>query len=225
MTAVPQEQTEDGDLIGARRRLSDAISKLTDPRPEVIEGQTHWLDSIYTELREALPGEQGSGYAGVARSLPPLHIDAADLLNEIDIAVSCWEPRPNIDASEDPDDMPHMTVIRLRSIEKHGCRGQAWRPQDASKADQIATNIQQWVQSIDQLLRPPASWSLPDPCPACGAKIVHRKDSAGDLVRKPALSISGNGCECLACRHVWTPQYFTHLGRVLGYQLPAGVLE
>lgn len=214
---------EDGDLIGARRRLTDAIHALTEPRPQIVDGTTHWLDSHYTELREALPGEQGNGHAGVARSLPPLHIDAADLLNEIDTAVACWEPRPVIDCSD--DELPHMTVLRLQSIQKYGCRGVSWRPQDSGKADQIADNIQQWVQSIDTLLHPQPSWSLPNACPACNVRVVYRKDAAGDQVRKPALSIGPQGCECQNCHHIWGPQLFQHLANVLGYALPSGVLE
>ena len=218
---VAERIEEDGDIVGARRRLADAISKLTDPRAEVVEGQTHWLDSHYTELQDALPGDQGSGH-GVARSLPPLFVDAADLLNEIDTAVSCWEPKPVIAVDEE---LPAITVIRLRSIEKHGCRGIPWRPQDADKADQIAANVEAWVVSINQLLRPTPAWSLPNPCPACNTAIVYRKDTAGDMVRKPALQIGPNGCECQKCHAIWEPAYFTHLARVLGYQLPAGVLE
>jgi hypothetical protein len=221
--AAETKPDEDGDIRGARKRLSDAISKLTDSRPETHEGRTHWLDSYYTELRDALPGEQGSGHAGVARSLPPLHIDAADLLSEIDTAVSCWEPRPVVDALD--DDQPHMTVIRLRSIDKHGCRGQSWRPQDASKAEQIATNVEAWTQSIEQLLRPTPAWTLPNPCPACQTAIVYRKDAAGDLVRKPALQIGAAGCVCSKCHAEWAPDRFIFLAKVLGYQFENGILE
>lgn len=221
MSVEPVEQ--DGNIVAARRRLTDAISKLTDPRPEVLDGHTHWLDSHYTELQEALPGDQGTGFSGVARSLPPMFVDAADLLHEIDTAVACWEPRPAIDASD--DNPPPMTVIRLRSIEAHGCRGQAWRPQDASKAEQIADNLEAWAASIKQLLHPTPAWSLPNPCPACQTAIVYRKDAAGDMVRKPALSIGPNGCECQKCHYIWGPQLFQHLANVLGYELPKGVLE
>lgn len=222
MTA-PLPVSEDGNLPEALRRLGDAISALTDPRAEFADGKTHWVDSYYIELREALPGEQGSGH-GVARSLPALWLDALDLLTEIDTAVRCWEPGdPGFDGDLTEAPTP-PTVLRLRIIEKLGCRGRNWRPQDTSKVEQIAGNVESWVASIKQLLTPTPAWTLPSPCPACGTKTVYRKDAAGDLIRRPALQIGPAGCQCQACKHTWEPAYFTHLAAVLGYPLAEGVL-
>jgi hypothetical protein len=215
---------EDGDLVGALRRLGDAISALTDPRAEVADGKTHWLDSYYIELRDALPGDQGSGH-GVARSLPALWLDALDLLTEIDTAVRCWEPTdPGFDGDLTEEPTP-PTILRLRVIERHGCRGRSWRPQDTSKVEQIAGNIESWVASIKSLLTPVPAWTLPSPCPSCNTATVYRKDAAGELIRRPALQIGPQGCVCAKCHATWAPEYFTHLARVLGYELPEGVLE
>lgn len=216
MSALPIPE-EDGSLPESRRRLADAISGLVDPKPETVDDKLLWTDCVYIQLLEAVPGEKGAR-TGVSRSQPPLWVDASDLLNEIDTAVSCWEPRPNIDASD--DDLPPMTVIRLHAIEDR-----QWRPQDCHSMEQIAGNVESWTASITTLLSPVARWSLPNPCPACNTAIVYRKDSAGDMVRQPALQIGPNGCECQRCHHIWAPEYFTHLARVMGYELPAGVLE
>jgi hypothetical protein len=54
---------------------------------------------------------------------------------------------------------------------------------------------------------------------------VYHRDSAGELVRQPALQIGVWGCECMACRAFWAPDRFVFLARVLGYELPEGVLE
>jgi hypothetical protein len=54
---------------------------------------------------------------------------------------------------------------------------------------------------------------------------VYRRDSAGELVRQPALQIvAEQGCTCQACRHCCTPDLYLHLCRVLGFDLPDGVI-
>lgn len=217
--AVAEPIAEDGNLPEARRELGNAISTLIDPKPhhDNETDTTRWVESLYIQLIEEVPGQQGTGH-GVPRSIPPLCLDAADLLNEIDTAVACWEPRPQLDASN--DNPPPITVIRLTTIEKR-----RWRPQDVNGINQIISNINSWVASIKQLLTPQRHWTLPNPCPACDTAVVYRKDSAGELVRQPALQIGPNGCECQRCHNKWAPEYFSHLARTLGYQLPPGVLE
>ena len=68
MTA--EKKHADGDLPAARRNLDDAISALIDPKPETRhvddpdnpdgEGTTRieWLDALYVQLAEAIPGEK-----------------------------------------------------------------------------------------------------------------------------------------------------------------------
>lgn len=216
MTAQ-QPETEDGNLPQARRHLSDAISRLCDPKPQTLDGAIHWVESFYQQLCDAIPGSQGTRSA-VPQSSPPLNIDASELRREIDTALAIWEPRPPLDAAD--DDPPHITIIRLKAIEKRG-----WRPQDVTAIEQLTTNIQAWVVAINRLLYPEPQWSLPNPCPACNVAIVHRRNSAAEIVRQPALQISANGCVCQNCRHEWAPNLFRHLAGVLGYEMPKGVLE
>ena len=84
--------------------------------------------------------------------------------------------------------------------------------------------LEAWVAQIRELLDPPARWSLPNPCPACGVRTVYRiKD--GEHLRMAALQVGAEGCECQSCRTVWTPDRFVWLARLLGYEMPAGVLE
>lgn len=217
MTAQPIETEADGSLPEARRRLEDAVSGLCDPVSQVVDGQLLWTDCLYVQLLESLPGDQGQGH-GVARSLPNIWLDACDLKTEIDTAVGIWEPRPVIDLRD--GDPPPLTMVRLEAIEKR-----RWRPQDTRSMDQISGIVEAWAGSIKQLLNPTPRWSLPNPCPACGTKIVYRKDPAGELVRQPALEVGPLGCECRQCHYNWAPAYFTHLAQVLGYSLPEGVLE
>lgn len=215
MTAAP-EPVEDGHLPSAIVRLGNAISALVESKPTHVEDHgIVWLDSLYVQLLEELPGRQGTGH-GVPRSIPPLCVDAADLLNEIDSAVAVWEPKPVIDLK---DDVPPITVIRLHAIEKRG-----WRPQDVKGIDQIIGAVDGWVAAIRKLLTPPAKWTLPNPCPACNVAVVYRM-YAGERVRQPALQVGADGCVCQNCRHAWAPKYFRHLAEVLGYEAIEGVLE
>ena len=212
-TLVDTETTEDGNLPQARRNLSNAISQLIDPKPHTHHGAIRWAESLYQQLIDAIPGAQGTRSA-VPQSSPPLNLAAAELKAEIDQAAAIWEPRPDIDRDD------HITVIRLQALNKRG-----WRPQDVSRIDQLAANLRSWCRAIAQELDPAPDWSLPSPCPACGTTIVYRRNSSGEQVRKPALSIGPGGCECLKCHATWAPEKFVFLAGVLGYELPDGVLE
>lgn len=219
MTA-PQT-TEDGNLPDARRKLDDAISSLIDPKPRYTESEagTVWLDPLYAQLQDAVPGEK-QHRSGVPRSQAPLWVDAVDLLREIDTAVAAWEPPwPEIpgDLTTDP---PPPTVLRLQTIQ-----ARTWRPQDTTHIKTITARITTWTERITTLLADTHIKTLSAPCPACGKTTVYRQDSAGELVRQPALQITTIGCQCQACKTSWAPDLYMHLARVLGYDLPAGVLE
>ena len=211
------EITPDGNLPAARRRLGNAISALVEPKPntrKLDDGTTSidWIDSLYDQLVDAIPGGQGNA-SRVPQSSPPMCIDAAELKHEIDVAIAAWEPRPVIDATRNTP----ITLVRLQSLEKR-----AWRPQDTHGVEQIATNLEAWCESIKNLLNPAPKWHLPNPCPACDVAVVYRKNSADETVRQPALQIGPTGCVCQNCHHEWQPQYFQHLARVMGYELPNG---
>lgn len=205
MTAQAQP---DGNLPAALARLADAIHALVEELHDYALKAT--APSRYMQLRDSLPGQQNTGH-GVARSLPPLWLDAQQLLDEIDTAASIWQPQLC--------GVP-VTVGRLRHLE-----ARSWRPQDTKQLEQMTDAIEAWAKEIDALLTPEPKWHLPNPCPACNTSTVYRRDSAGELVRQPALQIGPEGCTCQKCRYTWTPQYFAHLAAVLGYPLPTGVLE
>jgi hypothetical protein len=212
----------DGDVIGAKQRLSDAISKLIDPKPEtrhLEDGhiKIEWLDSRYQQLCDEIPGSRGNK-ARLPASSPPLCIDAAELKHEIDTAAAVWEPKPLIDASQ--SDPPAIAVIRLRAVD-----GRAWRPQDVRHIDGITATITAWCEAIQQLLNPTPKWTLPSPCPACGTKTVYRINSGGESVRQAALTVGPEGCNCLKCHTLWSPDRFIFLAKVLGYEFTNGICE
>ena len=211
------EPDVDGDLPAARRHLGDAISRLCDPKPQTVGGSIHWAESFYVQLCDAIPGSQGTRSA-VPQSSPPLNLDASELKQEIDSGAARWIPKPHIDGAD--INPPWITVLRLHELEKHG-----WRPQYCSLLESMTERISGWVVKIHHLLYPEPQWTLPNCCPACNVAVVHRRNSAGEVVRQPALQIGANGCRCLSCHAEWGPALFQHLANVLGYELPTGVLE
>jgi hypothetical protein len=208
-----------GDLPTARRHLEDAIRDLTQPRTAFYNDQKRHAPSLYMQLAASVTGEQGVGYNGAHKSQPPLWIDAADLLNEIDTAVAAWQPQP---AGIPP------TVGRLKAI-----AGKGWRVEDVKAVKDITTAVQLWCKQITNLLAPESVKHFRDPeadgyaaCPQCGRKTTYREDPSGEAKRVPALQWAANtGTSCVVCKAHWAPDRTLFLATVLGFQLPAGVLE
>lgn len=241
-TAAPIEQVEnpDGNVGESRRKLQAAISALTDARSEMAgdascpdcrlescPGHMKWVSSWYEQLQDSLSGEQGAGFhATQARSIPPMWVDAAQTLMEIDEAVGIWEPRPNVDVSD--DDLPPMTVIRLQALEKR-----AWTPQQTKSMDDLTDIITSWVKDIEQLFAVEpvrALWAAKGggfaACPACSATMAKKEDKCGEKVQYPALQLSNDGTtKCMACRTSWSPDLALFVCRQLGYPLPDGILQ
>lgn len=229
-------QTTDGNLPAALAELNTAVYALigeapklagrtdcpdccnttcdTDCKQHTCPGHLTPTESLYMQLYDAVGAGRTGASKGTARprSMPTGWLDAQQLLEEIDYGVSLWYHAPN--------GLP-VTVGRLRAIIK-----QKYRPQDCRALQQKTTALKGWAEDINTLFDPPSVKHFSTPCPACGAKTAYRKDSAGDTVRVPALQIvAEKGCTCQACHHTWAPEYYTHLARVLGCQLPQGVLE
>lgn len=215
----------DGNIRAARRALNDAIHHIVGRTTTLIthdNGRTQhvWGDSLYTQLRDGLITPTADGRNRQAGSQPPVWVDAADLLTEIDKTVRTWQPDPGIFDGDLTREPTPETVRRLHHIEDR-----TWRPQDTDHIEHLTAQLLTWADRIRQLLDPPMRATIPAPCPACQTTTVYRRDSAGDTVRQPALQIGAHGCVCLSCRTTWAPSLYTHLARVLGFDLPEGVLE
>ena len=192
-----QPAPQDGHLPSALQRLEDAIAGLCDPVQHVVDGKRRQCDPLYTQLRDSLPGNRGTG--GTNAGFAGCWITALDLLTEIDTAVSSWQTTG------------HDTPDRLDLIQRR-----AWRPQDVASIDQISDACTSWAQEITALLTPELKLALTDPCPNCGATEAHHVDRGGERVRSAgALTVTVTGCRCGACREVWTDLHW--LGRVLGH--------
>jgi hypothetical protein len=202
----------DGNLPAALHDFDDALQDLTHTQTQHHHGKTVYAPSFYMQLWDSVRGDQGTGNAGVARSMPPFWCDALDLLNEIDTAAAAWQPQP---AGIPP------TISRLQLL-----RHRSWRPQDVRNIHQIVDALTNWTERIQALLDPEHIKYVDANCPACDVKTVYRNDSTGERVRQPALQlITDLGCTCQACGASWSPLLYMHLCRLLGFALPAGVLE
>jgi hypothetical protein len=198
----------DGNIGAARTKLDRAFRRLFDKRVAVYHDRTLYAPSLYDQLRSDLAGTQGDTRTP-AKSLPPIWIDASMLLTTVDSQVHTWFPKPG------------STLARMGSLVAN-----SWRPQDTAKVTDMARTVDGWAESIIHLLDPLAVKHITAPCPSCGREFVHRKDSAGDTVRQPALKVMTNiGCTCQHCGAHWTPDRYLFLCRLLGFELPAGVLE
>ena len=198
----------DGNIQHARTKLGRAVQRLTAPRPGVYHDVTLYAPSLYNCLKADLAGTQGDNRTP-AKSLPPIWLDASMLLTEIDAQTLKWAPIPGIT----PDRLQRLSF-------------QSWRPQDTDLVTMIARTVDGWCESIMNLLDPQDRKFVSAACPSCGREIVYRKDSAGETVRQPALKlVLSQGCTCQACGAFWAPEKFLFLGRLLGYEIPEGVLE
>lgn len=198
----------DGNIQAARTKLGRAVQRLTAPRTAVYHDRTMFAPSLYAQLLSDLAGTQGDNRTP-AKSLPPVWMDAMQLVNTIDAEVHGWAPRPG--------NTPHRLQILAFA---------SWRPQDTDKVNMMATRVDSWCENIIRLLDPESVKHISAPCPSCGRQKVFRRDSAGEMVQQPALRIVTNvGCECQHCKAHWGPELYLHLARVLGLELPEGVLE
>ena len=198
----------DGNIQAARTKLGRAVQRLTAPRPGVYHDVTLYAPSLYNALVSDLAGTQGDTRTP-AKSLPPIWIDASMLICQIDTQTIKWMP------------VPGYTPDRLQKL---SCK--TWRPQDTDHVRDMAHQINAWCDSILNLLDPEGHKFISAPCPSCAVQLVYRRDSAGEQVRQPALKlVVSQGCTCQACGAFWAPDKFLFLGRLLGYDIPEGVLE
>lgn len=200
----------DGNIRAAHNRLRHAINRLCAPNLAHHQNRTVTAPSLYDQLCADLAGTQGDNKTP-AKSLPPIWIDAAQLKQTIDHQTAHWVKRPKDVA----------TPTRLKAL-----ADQTWRPQDTEHVNDIGNTIDRWATSITSLLDPQSVKHISAPCPSCGRRTVYRRDGAGETIRQPALRIVTNqGCTCLHCDAHWAPDKYLFLCKLLGFDLPEGVLE
>ncbi len=198
----------DGRIGPAVEKFRQAVTRLTQPQTRIHLDAVIFAPSLYDQLRGDLAGTQGDTRTA-AKSLPPIWVDAADLLKVIDRTTQGWQPKHS------------TTVDRLLSLSGFG-----WRPQDTDHVDTMTGCVEGWCVQILALLDPQATKTISAPCPQCSKDHVYRRDKAGEMVRKPALQLVTNtGCSCLACNAFWPPEQYMWLNRLLGFDRPEGVCD
>ena len=198
----------DGNITAAATKLTRAVDRLCKPRMAVYHDQTRYALSLYRQLESDLAGTQGDTRTP-AKSLPPLWIDAAQLRIDMDSQTRSWCPKEQ--------GIPQ----RLGNLS-----AKTWRPQDTDLVTEMARMVDMWCETILHLLDPESVKHISAPCPSCGRSFVYRRDSAGESVRQPALKLVTNiGCACQACDASWSPDRYMFLCKLLGFDLPEGVLE
>lgn len=202
-------------LPAAIRALRAAIDRMVKPSQSYLNNTHIEVPGLYLQLSAAICGQQGSGNGLHARSLPPVWVDAADQLNNIDLMVSVW-----------PTGSAGDTLRQLRALS-----AKTWTVDDAKTVRRLAGIINAWADDIETLLNHDhvkyinGTDGRPAPCPACGTDTIEKRDSAGELIRTPALQIvTEKGCTCVACGYVWEPKHYLDLIDQLGFDRPEGVL-
>lgn len=208
--AAAEQPRRKPNLPHAIRELRTAIHRLTEPTSGYENSRYIEAPGLYMQLHAAVYGRDKSNTGGGgSKSRLPFWTDAFDQLRNIDLMVNVW-----------PTDSTGSTLTQLRSL-----AAKTWTVEQTRQVRRLAGIITAWADDIETLLNQPGRKYLRSvPCPACGAETVHHRDSAGEMVREPALKISINGCRCLSCEHVWAPDKFMFLAEVLGFERPAGVL-
>jgi hypothetical protein len=202
------QTTPNTNIIAAKTQLHTAVTRLTAKQPTPHNNTTIYQPSLYHCLTTELPGTLNGNNKTPPKSMPPLWIDATDLLTIIDTTTYKWSPQRG------------TTPQRLHHLTETG-----WRPQDTPHVHKIATTINQWCENILNLLNPKPNKHIAAPCPECNQHTIHTKDPAGELVRRPALKIDADtGATCQACETFWAPDKFITLAHQLGLT-PQGVHE
>jgi len=205
---VWEEPVSDGNILAARTKLTREVERLCHPQTAVYHDDVLQAPSVYRQLQSDLAGTQGDTRTP-AKSLPPLWIDAAQLLSDIDHQTHLWCRK----TGETPDLLDMLTR-------------KPFRPQDTDMVFRMAKEISGWTESALSLLVPESVKHISAPCPSCGKAWVYRRDGGGDVVRSPALKVTAAvGCSCQHCEAIWTPDRYMFLCKLLGFDLPEGVLE
>ncbi|AQT81978.1 hypothetical protein B1R94_26045 [Mycolicibacterium litorale] len=199
-------------LPAALYRLRTAIDRLVKPTMAYENNTYIEAPGLYVQLKTAVVfGQQSNaGGGGGSKSRPPFWVDAAEQLNNIDLMVNVW-----------PTGSAGSTVQQLRAL-----AAKTWTVEDTDKVRKLAGIINAWADDINTLLNHDHIKHITAPCPACGAETVQKRDSAGELIRSPALQvITEQGCTCQQCGYYWAPDKYIELAKELGIGLPEGVLE
>lgn len=176
-----QQRATKANLPAAIRDLRSAIDRLIEPTPGYLNNAYIEAPGLYTALRDAISSHITSGGRGLPKSFPPVWDEAFEQLANIDLMVGVWANGAS-------------TTNRLRALAEH-----PWNVEQTRDVRSMADIINAWADDIETLLNDSVK-RIGASCPNCGAQFAQRRDSAGELVRTPALQLTADqGCTCLNC--------------------------
>lgn len=200
--------TEESTLPDAIDQLYRAVGELFDEQKQYVQGRVRVAPSWWDRLTEAVAatGLKDGTSRAVAKSRPLCWADALDLKVRIEDRAKSWIGGDSVPG-------------RLRAL-----ASRRWRPQDTEAVQGIAAEVQSWRLAVTALVEPSHIKSVAAACPQCGERWVYRMH-AGERVRQPALQLeAATGCLCQGCRAFWPPEKYLFLCRLLGFDLPAGIV-
>lgn len=180
------------------KQLSTLVEELTHKvSRKVIRADgavsTHNAASWLSQLEDAIANSTGRGGGRGSGRPIPISPDAADIKAAMDRSIQ--------DAFVQAMLYEHnTTAARITAL---GQLGATWA--DDAWLTWLAGRLTIWVEQIRALLDPQQRLHIAAACPACGTRMVWRQQPGNDeLVQTPALQVDAvNGCNCLACGHVW----------------------
>ena len=181
------------------------VNRCTTPthKPHCACGGTQntFQPSTYHQLKEDAGQTDQTGDRGQAKSRPPLWVDAIDWITSIDTLATQLAPTTGGDTTNKLNTLATTTFAPEQAD---------WVYASARALAALALSGETLIEGnhIRKL-------DVVAPCPQCEQSLIHRKDTGGDIVRKAALQLTVNGCQCIACGARWDKDHLHFLADLL----------